>query len=295
MTKKAELTKKFEGVFSLLLTPFHEDGSIDWEAYERYVEWQLSFRPQGLFAVCGSSEMKWLTLTERLELMRRAVKLAGNPPVVATGNLEAPELQQEELKQVMDTGLAGVVLVPPAGMGADQGKLADHLAELADIAECPVILYEWPLVEPYEIEPWVYSRLTDTSSVIGIKDTTCTMEGIMGKIEAAQDTIVYQANTPFMLEAIRQGAKGIMAIVSAAGAGSVLDFWRAASQGSAHAEKLHRELVYLDALLRFGYPSSAKMLAALQGVPMGSTVRSGGVITLEAKKAMEVWLQTVKV
>ena len=48
--QKAELTKKFEGVFSLLLTLFHEDGSIDWEAYERYVEWRLSFRPQGLFA-----------------------------------------------------------------------------------------------------------------------------------------------------------------------------------------------------------------------------------------------------
>ena len=89
----------------------------------------------------------------------------------------------------------------------------------------------------------------------------------MGKIEAAQGTIVYQANTLFMLEAIRQGAKGIMAIVSAAGAGSVLDFWRAASQGSAHAEKLHRELVYLDALLRFGYPPRRKCWPLFKACP----------------------------
>jgi len=286
-------TKKFEGVFALLLTPFHKDGSIDWPAYERYVEWQLSFEPQGLFAVCGSSEMKWLSQTERLELMKRTVKLAGNTPVVATGNLEAPAMQEEELKQAMDTGIHGVVLVPPPGMGKDQSKLADHFGRLAEIADRPVILYEWPLVEPYEIDPGVYAGLTEEGNVIGIKDTTCTLEGITAKIQAAPDSIVYQANTPFMLEAIRQGAKGMMAVVSAAGGRRVADFWREVSQGSSRAEQMHRELVYLDALLRFGYPTSAKLLAALQGVPMGLSARSGGFIATETKKALEVWLEIV--
>ncbi|WFB55754.1 dihydrodipicolinate synthase family protein [Paenibacillus sp. BR1-192] len=293
MNFKGNPNKKFEGVFALLLTPFHEDGSIDWPAYERYVEWQLSFEPQGLFAVCGSSEMKWLSLTERLELMKRTVKLAGKTPVVATGNLEVPAMQEEELKQALGTGIHGVVLVPPPGMGKNQSKLAEHFGRLADIADRPVVLYEWPLVEPYEINPAVYAGLTEQGNVIGIKDTTCTLEGITAKIQAAPDSIVYQANTPFMLEAIRQGAKGMMAVVSAAGGRTVADFWKAASHGSSNAERLHREIVYLDALLRFGYPSSAKMLAALQGIPMGLSVRSGGFASLEAKKALEVWLQSV--
>lgn len=292
MNIEGKSNQKFEGMFALLLTPFHEDGSIDWPAYERYVEWQLSFEPHGLFAVCGSSEMKWLSQTERLELMKRTVKLAGNTPVVATGNLEAPAMQEEELKQAMGTGITGVVLVPPPGMGEDQRKLAEHFGRLAEIADRPVILYEWPLVEPYEIDPGVYARLTERGNVIGIKDTTCTLEGITAKIQAAPDSIVYQANTPFMLEAIRRGAKGMMAVVSAAGGRVVADFWREATQGSSRAEQIHRELVYLDALLRFGYPSSAKMLAALQGVPMGLSARSGGFIAPETKKALEVWLET---
>ncbi|MFD0958044.1 dihydrodipicolinate synthase family protein [Paenibacillus chungangensis] len=82
-----EASGKFEGVFSLLLTPFHENGDVNWQAYDRYVEWQLERKPNGLFGVCGSSEMKWLTLEEREQLANRAVKLAGNVPVVITGNL----------------------------------------------------------------------------------------------------------------------------------------------------------------------------------------------------------------
>lgn len=79
---------KFVGVFSLLLTPFNEDETIDWNAYRKYVEWHLSMDPQGLFAVCGTSEMKWLTLEERLKLAKIAVEISNGKPVVATANVE---------------------------------------------------------------------------------------------------------------------------------------------------------------------------------------------------------------
>ena len=55
---------EFAGVYTLLLTPFNEDLSIDYDAYEEYVAWQAAFRPQHLFAVCGSSEMTSLTREE---------------------------------------------------------------------------------------------------------------------------------------------------------------------------------------------------------------------------------------
>ncbi len=56
----------FRGVFSLLLTPFLPDKTIDWTSYDRHVSWQIEQGPAGLFAVCGSSEMKWLDAEERL-------------------------------------------------------------------------------------------------------------------------------------------------------------------------------------------------------------------------------------
>ena len=48
-----EKYNEFAGVYTLLLTPFNLDRSIDYRGYEEYVDWQSSFKPQHLFAVCG--------------------------------------------------------------------------------------------------------------------------------------------------------------------------------------------------------------------------------------------------
>lgn len=289
-----QMSKRFEGVFSLLLTPFHPDGRVDWEAYDRYVAWQLAQHPHGLFGVCGSSEMKWLTFAERLELAERAVKLAGDVPVVVTGNLEQnPAKHLEEALRMADTGAAAIVLVPPSGMGADQNRLGEYFAQLADRLPCPVILYEWPMADAYLVDAEVYGRLANNHNVWGIKDTTCTVHGIQAKIKAAPDSIVYQANHPFMLEAIRMGAKGIMAITTAACADKVIGFWRSAVADEADAAERHYELVVLDSMLihNGAYPASAKLIARHRGMDIGLTCRNPAKLPPETSKAVSMWCE----
>jgi 4-hydroxy-tetrahydrodipicolinate synthase len=287
-----EQTNKFEGVFSLLLTPFFEDGSINWNTYERYVDWQLEQNPHGLFGVCGSSEMKWLHLDERLQLSAMAVKRAGNTPVVVTANLDPNiEFHQEEVQRLADTGVAGVVLVPPPGLGKNQSQLGEYFAALADRAPCPVFIYEWPMVDHYMIGAHIYADLATHHNVWGLKDTTCTLETIRAKIQAAPNSVVYQANHPFMLDAIHSGARGIMAISSAACTEQVVTFWSAAKSGLQEAERLHEDLVILDSILIHGngYPATAKHLAKLMGMDLGMTCRNPVVLRGESAKAVEIW------
>jgi 4-hydroxy-tetrahydrodipicolinate synthase len=285
--------QKFDGVFALLLTPFHADGTIDWNAYDHYVDWQLSHGPQGLFAVCGSSEMKWLTLDERLALARRAVDRAGDVPVVATANLEEEvDAHADEIERMAETGVAAVVLVPPQGMGHEPERFAAYFAGLADNAPCPVILYEWPLRAPHLIPADLYADLVHAHGVLGIKDTTCTLDGIRAKIDAAPDSIVYQANTPYLIEAIDMGARGIMAITSTAAADAVVYFWQAAQDHAPETAQRHQSLVFLDALLRFGYPATAKYLAAQRGILMEMHCRWPATFPAEAAKALDLWLAT---
>ncbi len=282
---------RFEGVFALLLTPFLADGRIDWSTYDLYVDWQLSQRPHGLFAVCGSSEMHWLDLDERLALAKRAVERAGDVPVVATANLEADRTQRiAEMAQMAETGVSGFVFVPPNGLGLEQDQLEAYFATLADQSPLPVILYEWPQVAPYEIDPAVYGRLVANHGIVGIKDTTCTLPGIKAKLDAAPESIVYQANTPFLLDAVDMGARGTMAITSTAAADISARFWDAMTRGERTVAAIHhQQLVMLDALLRFGYPAAAKWLAQLRGLPFELTCRAPSVLQPEAAKAMSIW------
>ncbi len=97
------------------------------------------------------------------------------------------------------------------------------------------------------------------ASVAGIKDTTCTLEGIRAKQQVAGDAVVYQANTPFLVDALASGVRGIMAITSTVRPDWVLQLWHG-FQAGADVRALHRELVILDTLLELGYPASAKYL-----------------------------------
>jgi 4-hydroxy-tetrahydrodipicolinate synthase len=282
--------KKFEGVFALLLTPFLENREIDWAIYDRYLDWQLSHQPHGVFAVCGSSEMAKLTLQERIALAKRAVDRAGDVPVIATANVGYdPSTHEQELVQIIETGVSGVVLIPPHGMGENQEKLGEYFAQMAEASSVPVFLYECPIVKPHLIDTNVYSKLAKQNSIMGIKDTTCTIEGIEGKILGAPEGIVYQANTPYMLESIHRGAGGIMAITSTAAVQFVLELWRLGIQHHSAADDVLTKLVFLDALLGKGFTATAKHLVSLQGIPMGVGTRTGGVMSLEVVKALELW------
>ena len=58
-------------IFTTMITPYHEDGSVDYETAEKYVDWYFESGITGIFAVCQSSEIFYLTLEERTELNRR--------------------------------------------------------------------------------------------------------------------------------------------------------------------------------------------------------------------------------
>lgn len=287
---------KFRGVYALLLTPFKMSKEIDWDSYDRYVDWQLSKSPNGLFAVCGSSEMELLTLEERLVLAGRAAARAGGTPVLATANVDSdPSKHKEELQRMAETGVSGLVLIPPGDMGQDQNKLAEYIAGLAELSPLPVFLYECPLASPRHIDPDVYGTLAAKNGIAGIKDTTCTPEGIQAKIVSAPESLVFQANMSFLRESVRAGAQGIMATTGSAAVDVLAAYWRSEQDGDeAAAEAWHELLVFLDGVLGKGYPATAKHLASLRGAAMETVTRKSKGMNESAAKGVAVWLRAAE-
>jgi 4-hydroxy-tetrahydrodipicolinate synthase len=282
---------RFRGVYALLLTPFLQNKEIDWNGYDRYVDWQLSKRPEGIFAVCGSSEMELLSMRERLDLARWAAARAGGVPVLATGNVqEDPGEHEEELARMAETGVSGIVLIPPGHMGEEQSRLEHYFARLAELSPLPVFLYECPLASPRHVASDVYGRLARQHGIVGIKDTTCTPEGIRAKIESATGSLVFQANMSYLRESVLDGAQGIMATTGSAAVDAVLAYWRAETNGdTAAAEAAHELLVFLDAVLGKGYPATAKHLVNMRGIPMETVTRKSKGMNASAAQGMAIW------
>ena len=259
--------KPFAGVYALMLTPYHDDLSVNWEVYKEYTEFQVATGAGHLFAVCGTSEMAELTLDEREKLAKLTVEYASGTPIVATANMEPSWFAQvEEVKRMTQTGVNGLVFTTK-GMHDDPERQFTYLSELATYTDLPVFLYEFPGAQPHKMEADVYKRLVDTGRFYGIKDTTSNMQGISEKIAVQGDSNVLQANIPLLLEAWKAGARGVMATPTSCGAQLFQKMWDEFTAGDlAAAEQTFQYINLLDCAIDSGFNCSAKYLVQLQGV-----------------------------
>ena len=283
------------GVYALLLTPFTQAKEIDYPAYERYVEWQVSHGPDALFGVCGSSEMAFLMLEERVKLAALAVKHASGTPVVATANLEPSwEAQVEEVKRITATGVQGLIFITK-GYGDDQERMYTYLCELASHTELPIVLYECPIAKPHLMRGETYGRLAATGRFAAIKDTTCTMAGIREKIAVQGDSAVLQANIPLLQDTYEAGGRGTASTPTTCGAQLFIRQWAAMQAGDLQAaRRAHKHILLLDCILKGDFTASAKYLAALQGAKMEWTTRSGSTLSENRLRAIELWYDWAK-
>ena len=281
--------ESYRGVYSLLLTPFKEDKSIDYDVYAQYVEWQVERGTHHLFSVCGSSEMTTLTPEERVKCATIAAKHSGSAEVVATANLEPTgHMQVEEVKRMEQTGVDGLVFVSKGYADNDQ-RLVEYLSELAGCTTLPIILYEFPGMQPCNMSGKAYGELVKTGRFHGIKDTTCTMAGIKDKIAVQGDSAVLQANIPLLFDAYMAGARGVCATLFR----KMYDEFFV-EKDIAKARETFNEIILLDNAIDSGFNASAKYLVSLQGIPMTTVTRTGSSVNEARRRSIEAYYEYAK-
>lgn len=207
-------------IWPVMLTPFTPSGSVDYDALARLVDWYEENGSTGLFAICQSSEVFYLSLEERVKIASFLQKRA-HIPVIASGHVSyAIEDQIEELKRVSDTGVEAVILITNrlAEEHAEPQIWMDNLNKVADALDPAVKLgfYECP---------YPYKRLIslDEMRVLAsqpryrfMKDTCCDLSLILKRLEVLEGSNLklYNANTATLLESVRAGAQGFSGVMA---------------------------------------------------------------------------------
>ncbi|TAK20257.1 MAG: dihydrodipicolinate synthase family protein [Chloroflexota bacterium] len=282
---------QYAGAWPVLLTPFHEDQSIDWSTYEAVLEWYIDRGVGGLFAVCLSGEMFELTAEERFMLARTAVRVAGNRvPVVATGNFGDDLAGHiDSVKRTADSGVSAVVLVLPTFARTDR-ELLDYFDTLIAQTSCSCGLYECPVPERRLLSPAVVKHVAESGRFVCFKETCCDPSILAAKCAAAAGTnlAILQANTPLILEARRLGCTGSMCI-SANVAPELVHSVLEAPDGD--AEELHQRLCVVESLIRHCHPAGSKFLLGERGLPITMAGRAKrDALDLESQAMMrQAW------
>ena len=202
-----------------MLTPFTDQGAIDFPALAALTEYYLEAGAAGLFANCLSSEMFELTEAERLEAIRLVVKVAnGRVPVVATGTFGGTvETQAGFVRQVADCGVQAVIGITGLLAGAEESEavFAERAFRLFDLTPgVPFGFYECPVPYKRLISPELLGQLVATGRVIYHKDTCLDISQVREKLRLAGKPGfgLYDAYMVHAVESLRAGSAGLSCI-----------------------------------------------------------------------------------
>ena len=268
------------GIYPVMITPFTADNQIDYDAVDRIVEFYAQGGCHGIFAVCQSSEMFWLTENEREKLAARVVKAsAGRMCVVASGHIsERMEDQIRELRRIAATGVNAVVMISNRLASPDESDNA-LIARMKTILDAiPGVtfgMYECPYPYKRMLTPKVLEAMAETGRFTFIKDTCCDAELIAERIKLLDGRIqLFNANCATALETFESGADGFSGIMANYHPDLLVWLYENFRAQPEKARKLSSMLSVMSLVEGCGHPAATKYHMNLVGVPMEIRCRS---------------------
>lgn len=238
----------FKGSMTAIITPMHEDGSIDKEALCELVEWHVQNKTDAIIATGTTGESVTLDADEVLEVNRLVVKqAAGRIPVIAGTGSNSTRAVIKLSKDVKKTGVDALLIVTPYYNKPTQKGLFEHYKTIAEQVDMPIIIYNVPSRTACDILPETVERLSKIKNIIGIKEAT-------GKVDRAQDIIqrcgpdfeIYSGDDATSLDLMLHGAKGVISVTANVAPRKMAAMCEAALSGNAElATKLNLELMPL--------------------------------------------------
>ena len=270
---------KFKGLGIALITPFKADGSIDWEALDRLVEYQLKGGADYLCIMGTTAETPTLTVQEKRMLKERLVqRVAGRVPLLmgCGGNCTASIVK--ELQENDWTGIDGVLSVCPFYNKPSQEGLYRHFTSIAqaspvnvaDTSTVPMILYNVPGRTGVNMTAETTLRLArENENIVAIKEASgniTQMDDIIKNKPANFDVISGDDGITFPL--ITLGAVGVISVIGNALPSEVSRMVRLALRGEYSSSlTIHHKFTELFKLLFVdGNPAGVKAMLSEMGM-----------------------------
>lgn len=206
----------FTGSGTALITPFHADGSVNYEAFERQLDFQLKNGTDALFVCVTTSETPTLTQDEYENLIRIAVdKSKGHVPVVAGAGSNSTTHSLELALCAQEIGAQAVLLVTPYYNKTSQAGLVRHFTYVADRIDLPVLLYNVPSRTGCNIKPETYRELANHPRIAGTKEANGDISAIAETIALCGDDLpVFSGNDNQVIPILALGGKGVVSVFS---------------------------------------------------------------------------------
>ena len=206
----------FQGSIVALVTPMDQHGRIDFDALQRLVDFHLRAGTHGIVVAGTTGESTTLSQNEFEQLLSHIVKqVDGSIPVLAgTGGADTRKtIAQTRL--AADCGADGALVVTPYYNRPMQSGLLAHYNALADATSIPLVIYNVPSRTAVDILPVTVAELAQRDEIVAIKEAVSGQARTRELVKlCGQSLAVLSGDDPSCLEAMRQGAKGVISVAA---------------------------------------------------------------------------------
>ncbi|MGY0194518.1 4-hydroxy-tetrahydrodipicolinate synthase [Leptothrix sp. BB-4] len=277
------------GSIVALVTPMQEDGSVDYPALRRLIDWHIAEGTACIGVVGTTGESPTVSVDEHCEIIRVAVEqTAGRVPVMAGAGGNSTREAIELAKFAKSVGADCTLSVVPYYNKPSQEGIYQHFRAIAEAVDIPTVLYNVPGRTVADMQPETTLRVARLPGVIGVKEATGNIERACWLIkQAPKGFSIYSGDDGTAIALMLLGGHGNVSVTANVAPRAMADLCRAAVAGDARtATEIHFKLLGLHKLLfAEPNPTPVKWAMARMGlcggalrlpmVPMSANLEAG--------------------
>ncbi len=268
-TSSSRAKSIFRGTGVAVVTPFKNDGSIDFPALTKVIEHIIKGKCEYIVVMGTTGESPALSKDEKKQVLQHALRtINGRVPVVyGIGGNNTSEVVQQLITTDL-VGVSGILSVSPYYNKPNQRGLYEHYKEVAEASPLPVILYNVPGRTAMNVTAETTLRLAhDFPRIAAIKEASGNLEQIMAILNGRPDDfLVISGDDLLTLPMIACGADGVISVVANAYPKQFSEMVRRCLAGDFNAaQPLHYQLMRITQLFfADGNPGGVKVSLELQ-------------------------------
>lgn len=208
--------KEIKDIIVPILTPMHEDETVNYEELVNQIERLIAAGVHGIFVFGTNGEGYILDEEEKAEIIRVAVKTVnGRVPVYAGTGCVSTRDTIRMSRKAKELGADVLSIITPSFAAASQEELIRHYETVANAVDMPILLYNIPARTGNALAPATVQKLSQVANIVGAKDSSGNFDNILQYIEKTRGGdkpfTVLSGNDSLILWTLLAGGKGAIA------------------------------------------------------------------------------------
>jgi 4-hydroxy-tetrahydrodipicolinate synthase len=205
-----------KGSMVALITPFHEDGSVNYERLTELIEWHIQEQTDAILVLGTTAETPALTVTEEDEIARIAIQTAaGRVPIIVGSGSNNTMVAMEQSMKYEKMGADALLVITPYYNKTNKAGMINHFKTIADAVNIPIYIYNVPGRTGVSLTYEALVEISQHRNIVGIKEASGNISFVAEISRLISETFnVYSGNDDMTIPLMSMGGMGVISVLA---------------------------------------------------------------------------------